>query len=1054
MLSKISIWVAAVALSASCAVAATFGTVVPIHGTVADIAIDDSRGRLYAANFSGYRVEVIDRNSRRLLSPISVSAPPSALALSPDSRFLVIGEYQKPIGDQDQGFQTESGGLTIINLTNGGLRHIDLATPVLTVSFGIDGKAFIVTRSGAADDTGNVAPNILSLEPNTGNIAALGTVTFRSRDLPTGTPLLQLNTFPGEIIQTSAGVSGDLKKIIVLGAIENDSSATSNKSIQMLFDVPTQTLSPIGFETSPPEGPRVVSVNQTGDFAIAGWGLNHYINGDPILWAQFPDVKGKFNIGSHVIDRARNLVYANLPTETEEKVLHVLDTDNLTVRERIQVSEKLAGKSLITADGEVLYSVSISGVTVFPVGQLPQTARIGTVQEDILFRTADFCNATLLGQTLDVISLGSKPADFTLALPDGVRGVTLSATTGTTPAKIRITVDPAFFQLAKGTTVIPLKITSTTGVNLAPDVRLLINSGDSAATGRIVNVPGRLVDILSDAGRNRLYLLRQDKNAVLVYDSKTLAQIGTLRTGNTPVHMALTIDQKYLIVGNDNSQIASVFDLATLQAADPIIFPAGHYPRAIGVANGAIFAISRNAGRKSECADQTPTAALDTVFFDGRIAVAACTLDGPTNPSIFDNNLPTPDGILTASPDNNYLLLALSDGNVAQYDASVHAWVASRKDLANASGAYSAVDGGTYLVGSTVMNAAMAPAFTFADVDGSVTSGETMSGGWGIRTAATADNAPGLIQRWNTQDFSIAASSAIPEAPVTRGTLLGPSIGQIGQTILSFTRSAGASQDQLTLYALTISGVTVVDGTFGNSQPTKPLITSIVSAADNRSLPAPGGLVSIGGTGLSKTSAVFSGYPLSTLLGQTCVTANNTLVPLFFVSGSQINAQIPYEVSGATSVVVHTPDGDSPAFTVTVPEAAPAVWLNGSAGSLSGLPLVYREANGQLATGSNPVHRNSNDTLLVYLTGMGRVSPAVASGTAAPSSPSSSVITTATAALGGVAATVSEAILTAGQAGVYQIKISVPRNAPTGLTVPLTITQSGQSQSVSLRVVD
>ena len=52
------------------------------------------------------------------------------------------------------------------------------------------------------------------------------------------------------------------------------------------------------------------------------------------------------------------------------------------------------------------------------------------------------------------------------------------------------------------------------------------------------------------------------------------------------------------------------------------------------------------------------------------------------------------------------------------------------------------------------------------------------------------------------------------------------------------------------------------------------------------------------------------------------MTANDTLLPLFFVSGSQINAQIPYEVSGATSVVVHTPDGASAKFNVNVPDVA------------------------------------------------------------------------------------------------------------------------------------
>ena len=126
---------------------------------------------------------------------------------------------------------------------------------------------------------------------------------------------------------------------------------------------------------------------------------------------------------------------------------------------------------------------------------------------------------------------------------------------------------------------------------------------------------------------------------------------------------------------------------------------------------------------------------------------------------------------------------------------------------------------------------------------------------------------------------------------------------------------------------------------------------------------------------------MFSGYPLNTFLGQTCITANNTLVPMFFVSDSLVNAQMPYEVSGATTVVVHTPDGASPGFHLTVPDASPAIWLNGKAGPLTGLPLIYRVANGQLLTGSNPAHRNSNESLLIYLTGMGRVAPAVESGT-------------------------------------------------------------------------
>ncbi len=75
---------------------ASFGTVVPINGTVSDIALDERRNVVWAANFSAYRVEQVDIASKSLLTSLMIPMPPSAVALSPDHRFLVVGEYQKP----------------------------------------------------------------------------------------------------------------------------------------------------------------------------------------------------------------------------------------------------------------------------------------------------------------------------------------------------------------------------------------------------------------------------------------------------------------------------------------------------------------------------------------------------------------------------------------------------------------------------------------------------------------------------------------------------------------------------------------------------------------------------------------------------------------------------------------------------------------------------------------------------------------------------------------------------------------------------------------------
>ena len=249
-------------------------------------------------------------------------------------------------------------------------------------------------------------------------------------------------------------------------------------------------------------------------------------------------------------------------------------------------------------------------------------------------------------------------------------------------------------------------------MNLPPQVRLLINTRDFNQRGQILNVPGKLVDMLADPVRGRFYVLRQDKNLVLVYDMITLQQVAAplLRTGNTPTQMAITTDQKYLMVGNDNSQIASVFDLDNLPARpEPIVFPFGHYPRSIGVANTGIFGLSRLAGSSRRttgvCSAYQRTGVLDHVDFTNRVADTPCTLSaGPTR-SIYQNGLPTADGVLAPSPSNDHLLLALADGNVLQYADSAQTWVASRKDFASLGWRVrgvqrrSRVSGGTEFVG-------------------------------------------------------------------------------------------------------------------------------------------------------------------------------------------------------------------------------------------------------------------------------------------------------------------------------------------------------------------
>ncbi len=226
----------------------------------------------------------------------------------------------------------------------------------------------------------------------------------------------------------------------------------------------------------------------------------------------------------------------------------------------------------------------------------------------------------------------------------------------------------------------------------------------------------------------------------------------------------------------------------------------------------------------------------------------------------------------------------------------------------------------------------------------------------------------------------------------------------------------------------------------------------IVSAADGKSAAAPGGLITLFGNQLAPTNLATKQIPVPTALANSCVTVNGQPMPIIFVSPTQINAQMPFQALGNVTVIVHTPGGVSDNFNLTVLPTAPAIFLSGVAGPDTNLPTVVRSTNNLLVTDSNPIHRN--DQLTIYLTGMGKVTPAVDDGLPAPGDPLAIAIAAPAIQLGGQDVQVDYAGLAPGEVGVYQINLTIPRSVPTGLGLPLTIHQGSSLFTVNLRVVD
>ncbi len=185
---------------------------------------------------------------------------------------------------------------------------------------------------------------------------------------------------------------------------------------------------------------------------------------------------------------------------------------------------------------------------------------------------------------------------------------------------------------------------------------------------------------------------------------------------------------------------------------------------------------------------------------------------------------------------------------------------------------------------------------------------------------------------------------------------------------------------------------------------------------------APGEFITIFGTGLAAAETVASApYPVT--LGGVSVTINGYSAPVYLVSPNQLNVLVPYAVTGATATIVVTNNG-AVSNTVVYPlsTTAPGVFTTNSTGTGAG--AILHSSNNTLVTSSSPAKKG--ETVSVYLTGLGAVTPAVLDGTAGLSNPLSTVNEAVAVTVGNLNATVTYAGLAPGLPGLYQINFTVP----------------------------
>lgn len=218
-----------------------------------------------------------------------------------------------------------------------------------------------------------------------------------------------------------------------------------------------------------------------------------------------------------------------------------------------------------------------------------------------------------------------------------------------------------------------------------------------------------------------------------------------------------------------------------------------------------------------------------------------------------------------------------------------------------------------------------------------------------------------------------------------------------------------------------VVGVALIASALGQTPTIGTL--GLVNAATGKSassvpVAARGELVSIFGSNLSPLEVAATGLPLTTKLAgsATQVWFGGIAAPLLYVSPTQINAQVPWELPDVSAVTlqVQTEQGLSTPVQVTLLTQDPGVFG------------AYR--TGQKISSSNPVY--SGDTITILATGLGLVSPSVRSGAPGPTNPLSIVAITPIVLIGDQPASVSFAGLAPGFVGVYQINATAAANLP------------------------
>ena len=349
------------------------------------------------------------------------------------------------------------------------------------------------------------------------------------------------------------------------------------------------------------------------------------------------------------------------------------------------------------------------------------------------------------------------------------------------------------------------------------------------------------------------------------------------------------------------------------------------------------------------------------------------------------------------------------------------------------------------------------------EVDGTDTAGNKISATLGVPFQGPAAGAGQLSTSRNSIALTVSAGqsatasvgvnvpsgqqwtiSVFPANQKTSWLLVSPLSGS-GTSTVTLLASAGGLDNGVYTATLVFQSINTIPQfvnvpvifTAGASSST--VVTGVLNGASYKQAFAPGMILSVFGRSLAGSTLSAGSVPLPLSLGGTSVTVNGQPAPLYYVSPTQLNVQVPYETEAGNAILVVNSNGQIASLAFRVTLSAPGIFFDVGSGSL--VPISSANRGG---------------AVVFFITGDGDVSPFLPTGAAPPATTPLSQLPAPrlplTMTVGGVSVTPFFVGIPYGLVGATQINFLVPQTVPSGVQPVVVKVGSATSASANLTI--